>query len=228
MSVKHFFKQLFSGIVVKIQSGPLKGKKWIATSGSKFIKGRFETYKAKAFLEHFKEGDVFFDIGAHFGYFSLLANQKSDQIFSFEPRPANRKFFKKHMALNKAAGVQLFPYAIGDKTGTVRFNTQTGSATGHVSDDGNLEVEMIHIDEWVQNKKLPKPDFIKIDVEGGEIEVIKGCRETIYTYRPKMLIATHGDELHQSVLQFLESQNYQIEVLEPESETGDTEIMALP
>lgn len=228
MSLKHFFKELFSGIVVKIQNGPLKGKKWIATSGSKFIKGSFETYKAKAFLEHFREGDTFYDIGAHFGYFSLMASEKSDKIFSFEPRPANRKFFEKHMRLNKVKGVQLLPYAIGDKTGTVRFNTQTGSATGHVDDNGNLEVEMIHIDQWVQNGKLPEPDFIKIDVEGGEIEVIKGCQHTISTHRPKLLIATHSDELHKAVMQFLKGQKYQTEVLEPESETGDTEILALP
>ncbi|MGR3810618.1 FkbM family methyltransferase [Jiulongibacter sp. NS-SX5] len=228
MSIKHFFKQLFSGISAKIQDGPLKGKKWILTSGSKFIKGTFENYKAQAFLQHFKQDYVFFDIGAHFGYFSLMANSRSKNIFSFEPRPANRRFFERHMALNKAEGVQLFPYAIGDKSGTVRFNTQTGSATGHVSSDGNLEVEMISIDEWVKLNKLPKPDFIKIDVEGGELEVIKGCTDTIMGYKPKLLIATHGEDLHQSVLNFLVKSEYQYEVLEPESERGDTEIMAIP
>lgn len=228
MKLKHFFKHLFSGITVAIQSGPLKGKKWIATSGSKFVKGKFETYKSNVFLKEFNDGNVFFDIGAHFGYFSLMADGLGGKVFAFEPRPGNRSFFERHMRINTAKNVTLYPYAIGDKEGTVHFNTNTGSATGHVSETGDLTVEMISMDQWVSDGKLPKPDFIKIDVEGGELEVLKGCYKTISTYKPKLLVATHSEILHKNVLSVLDQHGYSYEVLEPESSTGDTEIMAVP
>jgi len=56
MKVKHAFKILFSGILIRIKSGPVGGKKWIATSGGKFTMGTQEKYKTEAFLKSFKKG----------------------------------------------------------------------------------------------------------------------------------------------------------------------------
>ena len=229
MKFKHFFKNLFSGITLKIKSGPLKGKKWIATSGLSFIRGDFEPYKTKAFLDSYKPGMVLYDIGAHIGYFSIMAsaiNQAKGQIYSFEPRPSNRAFFEKHAELNGASDIKLFPYAVGDKEGKVRFNTHAGSATGHVSESGNIELDMINIDNWINTGKLPSPDYIKIDVEGGEIDVLKGCQNIIETKHPILLVATHSIDLHTWVCNFLDIKNYKYKILNPDFAKGDTEIIA--
>jgi FkbM family methyltransferase len=231
MKLKHIFKILFSGIYVKIKSGPLKGRKWIVTSGGKFVHGDQETYKTDAFTKNFSAGDVFFDIGAHFGYYSAIVamiNNGSGKIFAFEPRPMNAKFFRKHMKINDFKNVTLIEAAVGESDKDVRFDTGHGSATGRVSAEGDLRVKQVSIDRMVEDGSLPVPGFIKIDVEGGEIEVLKGSKEVISKYRPKMIIATHNPECYQFVTDFLNRNMYHFEVLNPNSVGGDTEIVAIP
>jgi FkbM family methyltransferase len=231
MKFRHLFKLLFSRIYVRIKSGPLKDCKWIVTSGRGFVNGTQESYKTEAFLKHFHHGDVFFDIGAHIGYYSAIAariNGSSGKIFAFEPRPMNAGFFKRHMKINNFQNVTLFEVAVGDSDTDVRFDTRHGSATGSVSLEGNLKVKQVSIGRMVDEGKLPSPDFIKIDVEGGEIEVLKGLAGVIFSSRPKMIIATHNTECHSFVVEFLNKNNYKFEILNPEHIKGDTEIIALP
>lgn len=231
MKLKHRLKVLLSGIYVRIGSGPLKGKKWIWTSGRKFVRGEQEPYKTEAFLQHFSKGEIFFDIGAHIGYFSAIAAQiNGDQgkIFAFEPRPMNADFFRRHMKVNGFDNVVLFQAAVGDKDGEVMFDSAKGSATGRVTAEGDLPVKQVSVDRMISESILPLPTFVKIDVEGGEIDVLKGLENVITQSRPKMVIATHGPECHEFVLQFLGRHRYDYRILNPESIKGDTEIVALP
>jgi FkbM family methyltransferase len=231
MKLKHHFKVLLSNFYVRIKSGPLKGKKWIWTSGGKFIKGEQEPYKTEAILANFKKGEIFFDIGAHFGYFSAIAahlNEGEGKVFAFEPRPMNAGFFRKHMKVNGFSNVVLYQAAVGDAEGDVMFDSAHGSATGRVTKDGDLKVKQVSIDRLISEGTLPMPTFIKIDVEGGEIEVLKGLEKVIASSRPKMVVATHNPECHSFVLGFLEKHNYRYQILNPDSIKGDTEIVALP
>lgn len=231
MKVKHIFKELFSQFYLKIKSGPLRGKKWIATSGGKFIKGEHEPYKSEAIVKHFDKGEIFYDIGAHIGYFSAIAamiNDGAGMVIAFEPRPMNARFFRRHIKKNNFKGVTLYEAAVGEEEKMVLFDTSWGSATGRVSDRGKLEVRQVSIDRLVEKGEIPLPTFVKIDVEGGEIEVIKGLRDVIEKARPKMVVATHNDECHRFVTEFLRLHNYSFEILNPGRVKGDTEIIALP
>jgi FkbM family methyltransferase len=231
MKIKHALKIIFGGLTVKIKAGPLVGRKWIATTGRKFILGTHEVYKTDAFLKNYKEGEVFFDIGAHVGYFSAIAaviNKGSDAIYAFEPRPMNATFFRKHMDINHFQNVTLFEAAVGETDGEVFFDMGHGSATGHISSDGKLRIRQVSIGKMVENHTLPSPGFIKIDVEGGEIEVLKGLTSVIQSSRPKMIVATHNPECHKFVVDFLLQNKYSMEILNPDSIKGDTEIVALP
>ncbi len=231
MIVKHFFKQLFGFIPLTIQSGPLSGKRWSLTSGGNFIRGNYESYKTEAILKNFVKGDIFLDIGAHFGYFSAIAatiNGYTGKVFAFEPRPMNIQFFKRHMRLNNWNNVVLFETAVGDEEKMVLFDSRHGSATGKVSEKGNLLVRQVSIDKMYERGDVPLPTFIKIDVEGGEIEVLKGLVNVISAGRPKIIVATHNDVCHNFVTNFLKNKNYRFEILNPERRKGDTEIIALP
>lgn len=186
---------MFSGICVKIGSGPLKGKMWSITSGYKFIRGNYEQYKTDAFIKDFKPGTIFFDIGAHIGYYSLLGaviNKGDGHIFAFEPRPLNINFFKRHVKKNNIKNVTLIEAAAGQSDGYVKFDDNHGSATGFVSEKGDMVVRQVSIAKLVAERSLPMPGFIKIDVEGGEIDVLTDLNGIIASGRPKMLIATHG------------------------------------
>ena len=217
--------------MLPIQAGPLKGKKWIATSGKKFITGKFAPLKTKAFLDQFVPGSIFYDIGAHFGYFSAIAcsiNAGKGHVYAFEPRPMNADFFLRHMKVNGFNCFTLIQAAVSAREGEAPFNSSTGTGTGHLSPQGNITVKIISIDHQFEAGKLPAPDFIKIDVEGGEMEVLKGCEKVISTCHPKLLIATHGLTNHEFVIHFLNQHGYSYEVLNKDGIKGDTEIIALP
>ena len=96
MKVKHALKILFSFIIFKIRSGPLKGKKWIMTTGSKFILGTQELYKTEAFLKYFRKGDVLFNIGAHVGYFSAIGAVFAGGWFVFRRKKRSIKVSPKN------------------------------------------------------------------------------------------------------------------------------------
>jgi FkbM family methyltransferase len=231
MKFKHVLKLLLSRIHIKIRSGPLKGKKWIVVSGYSFIRGDYEPYKTEAFLKNFSCGNILFDIGAHIGYYSSIAadiNDRKGSVYAFEPRPMNIKFFRRHMKINNFQNVNLTEAAAGESDGYVQFDDNHGSATGFVSRDGNIRVRQISIDRMVKDGELPLPDFIKIDVEGGEIELLKGLEYVISSARPKILVATHFPECHKYAENFLNRHNYRFQVLNPDGVAGDTEIIAVP
>jgi FkbM family methyltransferase len=231
MKLKHALKIIFSPVLVKIKDGPLRGRKWILTTGTRFISGKYEPYKTEAILKNFSKGEIFYDIGAHFGYFSAIAasiNEEEGRVFAFEPRPMNAGFFRRHMKANGFDRVTLFESAVGNTDQEVHFDDSRGSAKGRIDEKGNLRVRQVCIDHMVDSGLLPLPTFVKIDVEGGEINVLKGLEKVIRNARPKMVIATHNKTCHDFVLDFLERNNYKYEVFLPTGLRGDTEVAALP
>lgn len=224
-------KIFMKGIMLPIKAGPLKGMKWSISSGFHFIKGHYEEFKTKSFISCIKPGDVIYDIGGHVGYYSILSSVltgPTGKVFIFEPRPLNITFLKGHLKKNKIKNVSLIEAALSNEKGQRSFDENTGSGTGHLATHGNLEVPTISLDEFVEEKALPAPNFLKMDIEGGETKALEGARKTIEKSRPTLLIATHGKKEHAFVLKYLSGYNYHYKVLNPNAIKGDTEIIALP
>ena len=212
-----------------IHAGPLRGLKWIAFSGKNFLRGTYEPDKTEAVLACVKEGDTAWDIGGHVGYYAILESKlvgQRGQVFVFEPRPLNAAYIKRHMKLNNIENVTLIESAVSDQPGIARFESRTGTGTGHLSCDGNLQVETVTVDELVEQFDYSPPDFIKLDVEGAEVEALNGALRTIERFRPRMVLATHDDQKHEFVVELLRRLDYEFEVLE--NAGADVEIVALP
>lgn len=227
--IKESLKLSSRWFTLPIRSGPLKGAMWIAFSGINFIKGTYEAGKTEAVLKTVSRGDVAWDIGGHVGYYAVIESRlvgDSGQVLVFEPRPLNAAYIRRHVELNQVRNITLIESAVSDQCGTAMFESRTGTGTGHLSESGNLQVNTVVVDELVEQDGYPPPDFIKLDIEGAEVEALSGALRTIKKYRPKMLIATHDDEKHEFVINLLESLDYQYEVLEDAG--ADTEIIALP
>lgn len=226
-SVKYFFKRLFSFWKVRIKSGPLQGYKFIVTTGSGFVRGDYEQEKTNIITGNTSEGDVVYDVGAHVGYYSMMMAKYAGpkgRVYSFEPRPLNNGFLRKHIAANHLENINVMDKAVSDVVGELRFNANTGTGTGHLSDTGNIVVNSTTIDTLV-GEGMPVPNLIKIDVEGGEIGVLKGAVNTIEKNKPKIIFATHGDELHKFCVGFLEDRGYEINTFDQEH--GDVESIAI-
>lgn len=227
--IHEFFKRLLSPLMLPIRGGPLRGKRWIAASGSNFISGRYEPEKTATIGANVRAGDVVFDVGAHVGYFTVLMSQlvrPGGRIFAFEPRPLNQRFLERHLRVNGCDNVEVLHLSLGDRNGPARLETRTGTGTGHLSEHGDLAVEMASVDELVESGRLPPPTFIKIDVEGGEVMVLEGARRVLETHRPRMVLATHGDELDNLCRAFLMPLGYSMTDIGQVK--GDVEYLVLP
>jgi len=229
--IKDWFKLTFSGIVLPIRGGPLVNMKWIAWCGKRFLKGTYEPCKTEAVLKMVGAGQTTFDIGGHVGYYAIIQAQQvgpEGHVFVFEPRPLNISYIKRHVRINKIENVTLIESAVSDLVGDSKFESRVGTGTGFLSSEGDLAVKTTTVDVLVQNENYPVPDFIKIDVEGGEIDVLNGATQTITERRPNLLVATHGDTEHAFVMKFLAELNYEYEILNENATKGDTEIRAWP
>lgn len=216
--LKEFLKKLFAGVTVTLKKGPLKGQRWIMASGNRFIQGRYDPNAVDILSEHIKPGFVCYDIGAHIGYLAFVMAKhagKDGQIYAFEPRPLNLLYLQKHIKINKIDNILVFDFGISDKRGELRFTANTGSGTGHISEDGNITIHVESMDELIAEKGLRPPDFIKMDIEGGELNALQGAAETLKKYHPILLISTHGDEIHQQCMALLVEIGYQIDQDQP-------------
>ncbi len=210
-TLHEFLKRVFSPVHVPIRGGPLMGAKWILSTGAHFIAGTFEPEKTRCITETTKVGMTVFDVGAHVGYFSLIMSRlvgSGGEIYAFEPRDLNRDFLKTHIRLNKISNVRVHSHCLGNHIGQVRFETRTGSGTGHVSSSGNVTVSMTTIDALVKGGVIPLPDLIKVDVEGAELLVLQGGYESIRKQRPTMILAVHSNLIELECRSLLEPLGY--------------------
>jgi FkbM family methyltransferase len=182
-------------ITMPILQGPLRGAKWIVDAASHACwLGTYETDTTAVMSEAIRTGNVVFDLGAHAGYHSLHASKlvgPNGQVWSFEPNPANARFLRKHIDLNRAGNVHVMECAVSDANGECAFDDGMNCFSGHLSNNGSRKVRTISIDSAVAAGQLPVPDYLKIDVEGAEFKVLSGAIETLRRRRPFVLLETH-------------------------------------
>jgi FkbM family methyltransferase len=142
-----------------------------------------------------KPGMIFFDVGAYHGVFSVLAAMRLSscgQVIAFEPSLRERRRFELHIRMNRLREVRLEPYAVGARTGSMKFFTATGGfETMNSLKPPEVQVpvhettaEVISIDGYLEQRKYMRIDIMKIDIEGGELEAFEGARRTLRSMRP--------------------------------------------
>ncbi len=150
---------------------------------------------------------VVYDIGANIGIASMYFGcwYPNARFLAFEPVPDNFEVCQ-HNFKNLPAGSEVFPWAVGEKSQVCTFDFDEadlrggsiGSVTGKVASAATkrkkIEVQVYSVHDLVTQKKLSPPDFVKIDVEGAEMDVLKGLGEQGRVIK-RMLIETHSEQL---------------------------------
>lgn len=191
-------------------AGPLKGYLWSAASSYEYILGNYEDPKTiDTFLSWLKPGSVFYDLGANAGYFTLIANRviTEGKIYSFEPSPAARHLFEKHLEINSdkitAGNISLLPFAISNAEKQIEFSDSNIQKEGNTYIKGSpifsgaenkITVQCYSVDGLL-DQGFERPDVMKIDVEGAEYDVLQGAVKTLQLYKPGILLATHDCHL---------------------------------
>jgi FkbM family methyltransferase len=160
-------------------------------------KGR-GTYQMKKILEALKFVPIkrtALDIGAHVGLWSMCLADHFNQLHAFEPMPDHIKCYRKNMAfyLEGMRHVQLYEVALGNEVGEGKMdvtldNTGNAHIVGYsrmgVNGQGAVSVDLRRLDDYT----FEDVTFIKIDVEGFELEVVKGGEALIKSQKPVMVI----------------------------------------
>lgn len=179
--------------------------------------GTYESEKQEIFAKALRVGHKVYDIGAHAGYYTLLSSARvgpQGQVFAFEPSPRNLQFLRKHVAINNRANVTIIDSAVGDQTGTQRFDSGDDSFTGALSRDRGFEVNVITLDGMFDNGILPPPDIIKMDIEGGEAGALQGATRLISKAHPLIFLSTHGPQVHAQCSEILTNLGYNLSCIQ--------------
>jgi FkbM family methyltransferase len=153
-----------------------------------------ETCHKSVYDKPAKPKGIILDLGAHIGTFTVKhALNPSNYIYSFEPAYNSARLLKKNLKLNNLRNVKILKYAVADKTCEKQFRIPEWSNVnpGLYCDTGiKTLVKVYALDDFVKEFKLKKIDFMKIDVEGAEIPLLNGAKNTLKKFKPKLAIET--------------------------------------
>jgi FkbM family methyltransferase len=162
-------------------------------------------------------GEVFWDVGANLGYFTLLAAARlnnTGQVVAFEPGPSAYVCLTGNLSRNPFTNVLAFPVAASDREGEATLYSVQGQPDGRANlfrpgaeQTESTKVSTVTLDGWRQQQNLSEPDFIKMDVEGAELTALTGARETLTAGDPLLLV-----EMKEAIFQSLGTDRAAIQV----------------
>jgi FkbM family methyltransferase len=188
-----------SGGVAEIESGPAKGLRFDAGSHTqRFASGQYERPVQDALASLVRPGDVCCDIGANLGFFSILLSRFSGptgSIYAFEPVPDNASLIEGNARLNRMENIKVSTLALScaDGKGELLLARHVGGAVlksvGAPPDlAGSITVETASLDALVEHGRVEPPDVVKIDVEGAEMEVLRGMEQVLRKWAPALIV----------------------------------------
>lgn len=184
------------------------GEDWIPTQ--LYWRGwqGYEPEVTPLFYRLAREAQTVFDVGAHIGFFTLLAaiSNPDAQVFAFEPLARVYKRLEQNVALNALANVRCFCVAVGERSGVQEFyfpdqdapvvsslRSEMILATLPADTIRHVPVPVVTLDQIVQQHKVARVGLIKLDTERTEHEVLAGCRETLARDRPDVICEVWPD-----------------------------------
>jgi FkbM family methyltransferase len=202
----------------------------------------FMTNHEDDIIEHFtpKQGDIVVDIGAHMGRYTIISSKRvgtNGKVVAIEAHPGNFEMLNRNIKLNQLTNVIPLNYAVysketkiklyvpGEESGYTVYNTIMSNRTGN--EDKFVEVNANTLDYLLQLNQIREEEvnWIKIDVEGAEFEVLKGATNVLSKSKDiALLIEIHGPDNYIPVVEFLNLYNFKIE-FEKNHESGDKHII---
>ena len=148
-------------------------------------------------------GDTFFDVGANIGTVTIPVAMTGAECLAFEPEPANAARLAENAELNLLGNVTVIEAAMWSEPGTVALRVDGAEGAGRsrvveTGDDAAIEVPAATIDQ-VAGGGASAPDLLKVDVEGAELEVLRGAQRTLAAGRVReVFVETHPPALERA------------------------------
>ena len=215
-AIRWYAGQYPENSVIEIRHGHAAGLLW--RRHHRYVHGywigHYEHPIQEALKCELKPGHTFFDIGAHAGFFTLLAARlvgASGLCVAFDPLRENCASICEQIRVNSLCPCLVVSEAISDIVGSAFFSfAANGSATAHLGEprkgERQLPVKATTVDDACA--RFGKPDFIKMDIEGAEVRALKGASHTLRNLRPGWLIELHNSECERKVKILLQEASY--------------------
>lgn len=151
---------------------------------SHYVSQEYEPVTQKMFAHALKPGMSVADVGAHIGYYSLLAAKlvgASGSVYAFEPCKENLSILDANVRRNGFENLEVYPYAVGSHREIRQFNiTGSSDSNGFYAHPPTETVRTVEVEQVALDEIIKTPlDAVKIDVEGAELEVLDGMREVL-------------------------------------------------
>src|ERR687897_3167498 len=187
-------------------------------------------------IEYFrpKEGDIVVDIGAHIGLYTIISSKRvgaNGKVVAIEANPSNFEMLNRNIKVNQLTNIislnnavysketKIKLYLPGEELGHTTYNTVMSDRAKN--EDKFVEVNANTLDYLLQLNEITDVNWVKIDVEGAEFEVLKGASNVLSKSKDiALLIEVHGLDNHIPILEFVSSYNFKIE-FEKSNKTGD-------
>ncbi len=168
-------------------------------------RNRTEPDTVRFIEEEVSPGDVVLDIGANKGivtYFLGKAVGPEGRVLAFEPQPEMEELITKVAASFRLENVEVFPLGLSDREEeTSLFRGEAGSTavleSGRDWQQDEIKIQIKTLDGFLEEQQLAHVDFIKCDVDGYEMHVLKGARKLLEEVGPKVLIEVSESALEE-------------------------------
>ncbi len=177
--------------------------------------GEYSEMEIELFRQLIRPGDIVLDIGANIGshtlYFSKAVGQKG-LVLAFEPQRIIFQTLCANMALNSILNVQCCNVAVGEIPGSIivpilNYNVENNFGGLNLGTfESGEQVQVVPIDSL----NLPRCNFLKIDVEGMEINVLKGAKKTIQKHKPLLYVEDDKEENSSVLVEYISSLGYKM------------------
>ena len=146
------------------------------------------------FLAKMNEGDLFVDVGANIGVYTLHASRRvgaKGKVFAFEPTPETFSDLQQNVQSNRCLNVTCEKIALADQIGEGRLIECGRAASNRISllppRGKRATIQVGTLDDYCRTNRIRKIDFIKVDIEGGEADFFSGGIKTLKKDKPIIL-----------------------------------------
>lgn len=209
-SIAWISTRLFDNTTYTVRHGLLKGMKrkgglgWVPAMLSPGVMTAEQQFWSNLNLS----GMTVYDVGAFHGLLTMFFASRAKKVVCFEPNTQNRERLMENLRLNRMANVEVRNTGVGSRRQTLKmvssplmpgFSSVNEKTVEELMRAGvetvAEEISIVTLDEEILQAGLPVPDFIKIDIEGWELEALRGARKTLELHSPAMFLEMHGETI---------------------------------